>query len=110
MGTDTACASRYAEKSQGKEEKPPTSRTIDGTAVATMVESMATSPVDSIRAMRMGPRSDRNPTPWARAVVISLVSVRWIPVTSTLRTHDGSRLSPVLVFVQQPGTADEAQV
>src|SRR6478735_12391406 len=75
MGTDTASASRYAEKSQGKEEKPPTSRTIDGTAVATMVESMATSPVDSIKAMRIGPRSERNPTPWARAVIISLVSV-----------------------------------
>ena len=40
-----------------------------------MVESIATSPVDSIKAMRMGPRSERNPTPWARAVIMSLDSV-----------------------------------
>jgi hypothetical protein len=75
MGTETAWASRYAENSHGNEENPPTSRTIDGTAVATMVESIATRPVDSIKAMRMGPRSERNPTPWARAVIMSLDSV-----------------------------------
>jgi hypothetical protein len=36
--------------------------TMDGTAVARMVDSMATSPVVNIKAMRMGPRSDRKPT------------------------------------------------
>src|SRR4051794_36052124 len=38
------------------------SRTIDGTAVAMIVESMATSPVDSMTAMSTGPRAERNPT------------------------------------------------
>src|SRR5215218_2522277 len=110
MGTETAWASRYAEKSHGNDSNPPKSRTIDGTAVATMVESMATSPVDSIRAIRMGPRSERNPTPWVRAVIISLVSVSWVPVTSTLGTHDRRRLSPALVSVQESGAPDEAKV
>src|SRR6476661_1467462 len=34
---------------------------MDGTAVARMVESSAMSDVDSMRAMRIGPRSERNP-------------------------------------------------
>jgi hypothetical protein len=38
------------------------SSTIDGTAVAMIVESMAMSPVESITASRTGPRSDRSPT------------------------------------------------
>src|SRR3954467_6537391 len=54
------------ENNHGNSEKPPTLSTIDGTAVAMMVESMATSPVASMTAMSTGPRSDRNPTP-ARA-------------------------------------------
>src|SRR6478736_9988945 len=84
MGTDTACASRYAEKSQGKDAKPPTSRTIEGTAVATIVESIATRPVESIRAMRIGPRVERKPTP-------SLVVVTgFVPVV----VHAGRRPEP----------------
>src|SRR3954451_7588680 len=38
------------------------SRTTDGTAVAMIVESIATRAVDSITAARTGPRSDRSPT------------------------------------------------
>lgn len=38
LDTETAWASRYAENSQGNDSNPPSSRTIDGTAVATMVE------------------------------------------------------------------------
>ncbi len=45
---------------------------MDGTAVARIVASIATSPVVSIRAIRMGPRSERKPT---LARVISFISV-----------------------------------
>src|SRR5690349_324436 len=38
------------------------SRTIDGTAVAMIVESMAMRPVESIMASRTGPRAERSPT------------------------------------------------
>ena len=48
--------------------KPPRSATIVGTAVARIVASMATRPVVTMIAIRIGPRSDRKPTP--------LVSVR----------------------------------
>src|ERR671921_826867 len=50
------------ENSQGNSAKPPMSRTTDGTAVAMIVESIATNAVESITAMRIGPRSDRSPT------------------------------------------------
>jgi hypothetical protein len=43
---------------------------MDGTAVARMVESIATRPVLSMRAMRMGPRSDRKPTPERSTVCV----------------------------------------
>src|SRR5919107_5209870 len=49
------------ENSQGNCENPPSSRTTDGTAVARMVESMATSAVASITESRIGPRSLRRP-------------------------------------------------
>src|SRR6476661_6240055 len=62
MGTDTAWASRYTENSQGNCEKPPRSATMDGTAVATIVESSATSDVASISDAKIGPRSERRPT------------------------------------------------
>ena len=61
-GTDTAWASRKIEKSHGNCEKPPMSATIEGTAVARIVASMATRPVESMSAMSTGPRSERNPT------------------------------------------------
>src|SRR5690349_17707717 len=51
------------ENSQGNWVKPPTSCTMEGTAVAMIVLSSATRPVVSIRAPRTGPRSDLNPTP-----------------------------------------------
>jgi hypothetical protein len=35
---------------------------MEGMAVASTVESMATNPVLSMTEMRIGPRSDRNPT------------------------------------------------
>src|SRR5919112_6156811 len=50
------------ENSQGNSAKPPMSRTTDGTAVAMIVESIATNAVVSITAMRIGPRSDRSLT------------------------------------------------
>jgi hypothetical protein len=43
--------------------------TIDGTAVATIVESIATKPVESIKEINMGPRFERKPTPSAGTVV-----------------------------------------
>ena len=48
IGTETAWASRKIENSQGNWAKPPRSLTIEGTAVARMVESMATSPTLSM--------------------------------------------------------------
>ncbi|GAA0498889.1 hypothetical protein Ade02nite_83730 [Paractinoplanes deccanensis] len=42
--------------------KPPMSSTIEGTAVARIVESIAISAVESMTAARTGPRSDRSPT------------------------------------------------
>src|SRR6478736_3327159 len=62
-GTEAACASVYTEKSHGNCSKPPNSSTIVGTAVASTVASIAMRKVESMRARRMGPRSDRNPTP-----------------------------------------------
>src|SRR5665647_1711888 len=62
-GTVTADASMYTENSHGNSGKPPMPATIDCTAVAMTVESMATSPVESIMASRSGPRSDRRPIP-----------------------------------------------
>src|SRR5688572_7118787 len=50
------------ENSQGNWAKPPRSSTMAGTAVARMVESMATNPTLSITDSRMGPRSDLRPT------------------------------------------------
>ena len=43
-------------------ENPPSSRTIEGTAVASTVASMAMRPVETISASSTGPRSDRSPT------------------------------------------------
>src|SRR3954453_2879424 len=51
------------ENSHGNWVKPPTSCTIEGTAVAMIVLSRATSPVVSISAPRTGPRSDLKPMP-----------------------------------------------
>ncbi len=68
IGTDTAWASRKIEKSHGNWAKPPRSSTIEGTAVARMVESMATSPTLSMTDSRIGPRSERRPTS-ARVIV-----------------------------------------
>jgi len=62
-GTVTADASMYTENSQGNWTNPPMPATIDCTAVAMTVESIATSPVDSIMASRSGPRADRRPIP-----------------------------------------------
>ena len=42
--------------------KPPRSSTTAGTAVARIVESIATRPMLSITASRIGPRSLRSPT------------------------------------------------
>src|SRR5215213_6998760 len=50
------------ENSQGNSVNPPISLMIDGTAVAMIVASIATRPVESITAIRTGPRSDRSPT------------------------------------------------
>src|SRR5689334_18522088 len=51
------------ENSQGNCENPPRSLTTDGTEVAMMVLSRATSAVLSMRAVSTGPRSERKPTP-----------------------------------------------
>src|ERR1700753_2654257 len=71
------------EKSQGNSEKPPISLTIEGTAVAMIVESTATRAVASITAMRTGPRSDRKPTlfelattsPYGRSPTVRVVTI-----------------------------------
>jgi len=59
------------ENSQGKSVKLPRSSTMDDTAVARIVESIATSPVVSISAIRIGPRSDRNPTSLRLTVLLT---------------------------------------
>ncbi len=53
----------YTENSHGNWAKPPMPATMDCTAVAMTVESMATRPVESIMASSSGPRSDRRPMP-----------------------------------------------
>src|SRR6476469_9950273 len=50
------------ENSHGNDVNPPRSETTDGTAVARIVASIATSPMLSITASRIGPRSLRSPT------------------------------------------------
>ena len=50
------------ENSHGNCVNPPRSATIDGTAVARIVESIAMRPVASITEMSTGPRAERNPT------------------------------------------------
>src|SRR4249919_3122839 len=50
------------ENIHGNDVNPPRSETTDGTAVARIVASMATRPMLSITASRIGPRSLRNPT------------------------------------------------
>ena len=67
------------ENSHGKLLNPPSSPTIVGTAVARMVASIATRPVVTMIAMRMGPRSERNPTPAAVAVLVRVLSCRRRP-------------------------------
>src|SRR5215211_9060752 len=62
------------ENSQGKCAKPPRSFTIDGTAVARMVASIAISPTLNMTDSRMGPRSDLKPTA-ARELICC--SVEW---------------------------------
>ena len=57
IGTETAWASRKIENSHGNWEKPPRSSTIEGTAVARMVESRATRATLSITDPRIGPRA-----------------------------------------------------
>ena len=63
IGTVTAWASKKIENSQGNWLNPPRSSTIEGTAVAKMVASMAISPTLSMMEPSTGPRSDRRPTP-----------------------------------------------
>src|SRR5690349_20873105 len=50
------------ENSHGKDVKPPRSSTTEGTAVARIVASIATSPTLSMTASSTGPRSLRRPT------------------------------------------------
>ena len=49
------------ENSHGNWENEPRSRTIEGTAVARIVASSATSAVQSMSPIRTGPRSERRP-------------------------------------------------
>jgi hypothetical protein len=65
------------------------SATIDGTAVAMIVESTAIRPVASITAPRIGPRSERRPTPLLDRPVAGLLDVA-SPVTSLPHYADGS--------------------
>ena len=98
------------------------SSTIDGTAVATMVASIATRPVASISAIRMGPRRDRNPTPSATvlmptlfsAVILGFVS-KWVTplagklvlgkvkISSDARSYENIRPNIRLVSSQNSG-------
>src|SRR3954466_2642482 len=78
------------ENSHGNWVKPPTSCTIEGTAVAIIVLSRATRPVVSIKAPRTGPRSDLNPIPSAAdegVVEVMEGDNRRGPVV--FRCHDG---------------------
>src|SRR3954452_25386203 len=80
------------ENSHGNWVKPPTSCTIEGTAVAMIVLSRATRPVVSIRAASTGPRSDLNPITSAAdegVVEVTEVDNRRGPVV--FRCDDGQR-------------------
>ncbi|GAA0383537.1 hypothetical protein GCM10009530_37980 [Microbispora corallina] len=59
------------ENSHGNCEKPPRSPTTDGTAVAMIVLSSATRPVQSMMAASTGPRSDLRPTPVRVVAVVT---------------------------------------
>ena len=75
--------------------KPPRSSTTAGTAVARIVESIATSPTLSITASRIGPRSLRSPT-----------SARLIAgVASRRRPHLGANRPAAIV----PGAASSVR-
>ena len=88
IGTETAWASRKIENSQGNCANPPRSSTIDGTAVARMVESSATSPTLSITPSRIGPRAERSPTS-ARGIVC------WATSSDNLRGAPGIPPQPI---------------
>src|SRR6476646_3338547 len=88
------------ENSQGNCEKDPRSPTIEGTAVARIVASRATSAVDSISAMSTGPRSDRSPT-------AAGFSGFWVAVISGANPPGASllpegRVHLLVVAAQQP--------
>src|SRR6478609_10699445 len=67
---------------------------MEGTAVARIVESSAMSDVDSMRAMRMGPRSERNPR-------VDEVDTMLLPVGATKR--DNARARRSFPPVRHPG-------
>src|SRR3954447_16926030 len=94
-GTVAAWARRDTENSHGNWWNPPSSRTIDGTAVETIVASRATRAVDSMTAISTGPRSDRSPTSRRRTWVCPV----WL--TSRLSTA----VAPIVpVGVSAPGS------
>src|SRR3954465_474732 len=88
------------EKSQGNCEKDPRSPTIEGTAVARMVASRATSAVDSISAMSTGPRSDRRPTAAGFSGFWMAVILRANPPRASLLPE--GRVHLLVVAAQQP--------
>src|SRR5512132_1434743 len=55
------------------------SATIDGTAVAMIVESTAIRPVASMTAPRTGPRSERRPTPSLLGLLVVVSPVTSLP-------------------------------
>src|SRR5687768_10128413 len=68
------------------------SSTIDGTAVAMIVESMAMRPVESITASRTGPRSERSPTLFS--VTLQDYPTRAVTARPVGQERAGSRLFP----------------
>src|SRR5215211_2620564 len=96
IGIDTACASRKIENNHGNWANPPRSLTIEGTAVARIVASIAIRPTLNMTESRIGPRSDRRPTD-AREMVCS---VGWAMFSAT---QDPARAFPRRCFVSLAG-------
>src|SRR4051812_2981831 len=88
---------------------------MDGTAVARMVASIATSPTLSITASRIGPRSDRSPTlaRSIRSVVMTkanLTAGTTIPAVPDRQVDSRSTRHGRLVRRYAPGSEDSGWV
>src|SRR5687767_15964540 len=84
------------ENSHGNWENEPRSRTIEGTAVARIVASRATSAVQSMSPINTGPRSERRPTAEGLSATVILGGNRRGGRSLPGCGHLGVRVRPVV--------------